>query len=75
MRLQIRDLEKVVSSVLEVFVQWPSRTKSDRLPKEERAKQKLLTKSGGHEWERLSAVRRGGRCNLCLATARVSTTA
>ncbi len=50
LQLQIKDLEKGVSLVLEVFVQWPTQTKSEKSPPKERSNQKLkLSKSGGHD--------------------------
>jgi hypothetical protein len=68
LRLQIKDLTKIVDLLLGVFVLWPSHKKSERLPAKERAKEKMkIITAGGHEWERLNEA---WRCKLCLATAR-----
>ena len=69
LKLQIKDLAKIVDLVLGVFPLWPSHTKSARLPAKERAieKQKGITAAGGHCWERLTE---SWRCSLCLAKAK-----
>ena len=69
LKLQIKDLAKIVDLVLGVFPLWPSHTKSARVPAKERAveKQKGITAAGGHCWERLTE---SWRCSLCLAKAK-----
>ncbi len=63
MRLQIKDLKKVVSLVLGVFALWPPRANSERLPANERMKQKLpQIKTGGHDRPQLSEACRRRLC-------------